>query len=228
MLDDPFLTLLKSGPEAAAPAHAILLGLFAGTMLVAGIAKLRSLPAFGQAVQRYGLMPLVLVGPTARLVATLETSVGVGLIAAPAMVSTLLSLTIGLLAIFTAAIGVNLLRGRSFDCGCGVTDSPIAWPHIARNFVLASIAAWALMTMPLEAESWMATPIVSASAILTAGVLAYRRTWNDLPAKPREQLNHLAALLAAEAGNQHEASPSGPFPIAHPPTNAQAQLGGHP
>ena len=37
----------------------------------------------------------------------------------------------GLLGAFTAAIGINLVRGRTFECGCaGASPSHISWGHV--------------------------------------------------------------------------------------------------
>jgi hypothetical protein len=49
-----------------------------------------------------------------------------------------------LLAIYAAAIGINLGRGRrDIDCGCAFSGhgrSPIGWWMLARNAVLAAVA----------------------------------------------------------------------------------------
>jgi hypothetical protein len=56
-------------------------------------------------------------------------------------------LAIGLLTVYAAAIALNLLRGRTYiDCGCGGATRPLAWSLVARNAILAGIAALVLLS----------------------------------------------------------------------------------
>ncbi len=46
-----------------------------------------------------------------------------------------------LFAVFVAAIGYNLIRGRQFDCGCGGAEKrPISWQLVLRDVALAACA----------------------------------------------------------------------------------------
>jgi hypothetical protein len=54
-------------------------------------------------------------------------------------------LALALLLLFTAAITLNLLRGRTnIDCGCGGESQRISYALVMRNLVLAAAAAGAL------------------------------------------------------------------------------------
>lgn len=84
--------------------------------------------------------------------------------------------TIGLLASYTLAIAVNLLRGRVFiDCGCGFGRSkggqPISTTLLFRNGLLMSIAA--LPLMPVTARVLHATDYVVAAAVLVLSLLLF-------------------------------------------------------
>ncbi|KQW76042.1 hypothetical protein ASC89_24330 [Devosia sp. Root413D1] len=49
---------------------------------------------------------------------------------------------IGLYLLYATAIGLNVARGRDrVECGCGGAVQPLSWTLVARNFVLAAIAA---------------------------------------------------------------------------------------
>ncbi len=90
-------------------------------LLLAGAAwhKLTDAARFRGILAAYRLLPAVLVAPAAWLFATLE----IGLAAAWAIGWNPLATaaaTAALLGVYTLAIGLNLLRGRTYiDCGCG-------------------------------------------------------------------------------------------------------------
>lgn len=52
----------------------------------------------------------------------------------------------GLLLVYAAAMGINLVRGRrEIDCGCGGPPEPLGWGQVLRNLALtASLAPIAL------------------------------------------------------------------------------------
>jgi thiol-disulfide isomerase/thioredoxin len=107
---------------------------------VAGIAKLRDRKQFRMAVAGFGV-PGRLVGPVASVLPPAEIAIAVLLLtplAVPAAVA-----AFALLAAFTAAIGVNLARGRAPECRCfgQVKSAPIGAATLARNVALAGLAA---------------------------------------------------------------------------------------
>lgn len=110
-------------------------------LLVGGIGKLANLREFRKLVEAYDLLPRSALRPFSLALPVCEVAVG-----SAVLVNRLRSaaglLAAGLFAIFTAAIVVNLLRGRrELPCGCfGSKSRPISWQLAARNFVLLGLA----------------------------------------------------------------------------------------
>jgi hypothetical protein len=114
-----------------------------GTIFLwSGTSKLADLGEFADAIALYRLIPRVTAGAAARLVAWFEAALGTALLVGLG-VSWASRLGIGLLAIFTVAIGINLVRGRRIPCGCRRHSSePIQIKHILRNSVAVLALAY--------------------------------------------------------------------------------------
>jgi uncharacterized membrane protein YphA (DoxX/SURF4 family) len=126
-------------------AAAILLVLrfiIAGIFIRAGAIKLASLKEFRLAVTNYEIVPANLAGAAAVIVAAVEVIAGLLLLLGvlPGVVAAVLA---ALLVCFSAAITVNLARGRVFDCGCDGSTTPqtISWGHVRADLLLAAAAA---------------------------------------------------------------------------------------
>lgn len=87
--------------------------------LSAAMHKAGDLKRFEATLANYRVLPAILVPGTARLVPVIEAVVGAALLMPP--ISRMAAIAAALLlAAYTLAIGVNLLRGRrAIDCGCG-------------------------------------------------------------------------------------------------------------
>jgi len=112
-----------------------------GLLLLAGATKLVDRDGFRDAVAEYKILPAALERPFALAVPLLETALGVLLLlglgtAFAAALATPLFLSFGL------AIGVNLSRGRDFNCHCfgAVQSEQIGWPALVRSLALALAA----------------------------------------------------------------------------------------
>ena len=121
---------------------ALLSGAFALLFLGAALHKWRDLAGFAEAFRAYGVLPAAW-GWMARLLPVLELLVGAGLLAAATRA---LAATGGavLLAVYAAAIAVNLSRGRrDLSCGCGGPNDkrPISPWMVWRNLALAALLA---------------------------------------------------------------------------------------
>lgn len=120
----------------------LLLRLVLGALLLlAGVTKLAGRAAFREAVAEYQLLPSRLEGPFATALPVLETTLGALLLlglgtAFAAALAAPLFLSFGL------AIGVNLLRGREFDCHCfgALQSEGIGWPAFVRSLALGGAA----------------------------------------------------------------------------------------
>ena len=124
--------------------HASLSLLFAGAL----IHKVRDWPRFVAIVEDYEIGPRALARPLACAVAAAEAgaaiALGMGLRVAPVL---------GLLLIvaYSAAIGVNLARGRSeIDCGCGGPGGQRIGPGLLVRNAMLAIAALAALVPPAD------------------------------------------------------------------------------
>lgn len=110
-------------------------------LLLAGVTKLLDRAAFRQAVTEYEVLPLALVSPFAALVPLLEVSTGALLLLGLATTAAA-AIAVPLFLSFVIAIGLNIARGRHFNCHCfgSVQSDPIGWPALLRSAAL-TIAA---------------------------------------------------------------------------------------
>ena len=120
----------------------IVLGL---VFLAAGILKIVDPLAFAVSIARLRIAPMAVVGPVAILLPWIEVVAAVALLI-PGYRDPALKLLTGMLVLFTAILGIGLLRGAS-SCGCfGKADSLLnrADVALARNVVLIALAAFAM------------------------------------------------------------------------------------
>ena len=131
------MDLLELGCRAA------LLVVFA--LAIAGKMRGRaSWEAFVQTVGAFGLPSSWPRAPAAAAIVGMEAAATACLIAAPSLGY---ALSLGLLAIFTAVLGLALRRGQRTPCRCfGASERPIGPAHVARNVALLAVAAAGLVT----------------------------------------------------------------------------------
>lgn len=148
--------------------HALLRGGLALVLAGAALHKLRDLHAFRVALGDYQLVPWALTGVVAPALVAAELGAA-ALLLSPAARPLGFAAAAGLLAVYSAAIAVNLLRGRrDIDCGCfgPALHVGLGGGLLARNAVLLAAAAAGLApvsTRPLEA----------LDAATVAGALAF-------------------------------------------------------
>jgi hypothetical protein len=127
----------------AVVAHALQAALSV-LLLVGASAKLRDLSLFRAHMENYQLLPEPLVPPAAAMLALWELACGLALLLAPDLLITRVAAS-ALLLLVTAAVAVNLLRGRAdIDCGCaGLSGSSgtsgeqrLSWALVLRNALL--------------------------------------------------------------------------------------------
>ncbi len=110
--------------------------------VIAASHKLRDWSEFRQVVRNYDLLPDALVALSAGILTVLELGAAV-LILVTATRPVGAAVSSGLLAVYAAAMAINLLRGRvNLDCGClgAGRRQPIRWWMVARNLALAVVA----------------------------------------------------------------------------------------
>lgn len=122
----------------------ILIGLL---FLTSGIAKALDLTRFTASVAEYKLIPSNMSAPIAYALVSLELTTGVLLLVG--LFTTIATLiAIMLLAVFSTAVAMNLLRGRTqIDCGClgGLSEQYLSWSIVARNVAVALLASATLI-----------------------------------------------------------------------------------
>ena len=144
--------------------------------LLAAVHKFATAQQFRVILEEYRVMPRVLAGPVARIVPLLEVVLSVGWFAAyrPELIAVS---SAALLAVYTSAIGINLLRGRiHIGCGCGVAgssdgDQQLSSALILRNTILILIALVAVI--PTTARSFGVIDYVTLGSTLLASALLY-------------------------------------------------------
>jgi uncharacterized membrane protein YphA (DoxX/SURF4 family) len=171
--------------EAAAVIGRVLLGTI---FLLAGVRKLRARADFELALRRYELLPVGWPRRVSRSLPVTEVIVG-SLLLAGAATRVVAAVDAGLLLFFSAAIAVNLLRGRTFDCGCSVSVAPqrISWGLVFRNGCFAATALLVAEFTPrvfgidalvygergkLTASAVQALMVATAAAVPTVALLA--------------------------------------------------------
>ncbi|MGH9064945.1 MAG: MauE/DoxX family redox-associated membrane protein [Acidimicrobiales bacterium] len=119
--------------------------------LHAGLVKVILRGEFRLAVRNYRLVPERLLSVVVIGLPLIEAACGL-LLAVGVETGPVAALILLLLATFVGAISVNLLRGRTFSCGCSGRSSPnITWRHVIANSVLAIMAvvvsAWGMQPL---------------------------------------------------------------------------------
>ena len=136
--------------------------------VLAGLHKCRAPAEFAATLENYKILPGGLARQGVYLVPVAEIMTGAALLV-PATARLAAFSAGGLLCIYIAAIGINLLRGRrNIDCGCGgpAQKQTISEWMIVRNGLLlglAFIAASHTLPRPLLWLDWLT--IIPAAAM---------------------------------------------------------------
>jgi methylamine dehydrogenase accessory protein MauD len=150
--------------------------LLAAVFVVAGVAKLADREGSRRAVADFGV-PGALAAPLGVLLPLAELAVAAALIPTSTAIWGAVGALV-LLLLFVAGIGANLARGRRPDCHCfgQLHSSPAGWSTLARNGVLAAIAAF-VVWQGLEGEvgpsviGWLGTLSTTQLLIVVGGTV---------------------------------------------------------
>jgi hypothetical protein len=144
----------------------IICWLLAAIFAVALRHKIVAWQRFKASFTAYRIVPEALVSVVAGLLVVTES---VTLVALLWLQPLGLLLGGGLLAIYAAAIGINVARGRrQIDCGCGDEPTPVSLILVARNAVLICLAFTAYTLQPALQELTLWAAVVALSAALVA------------------------------------------------------------
>lgn len=123
-----------------------VLRIFCGILfLYSGFFKVLDLENFGKITMMYDILPLVFIPYTAIIVPVLELALG-ALFLFGYKIRAASFITIILMLMFMVFIGINIARGKTFDCGCfelsqfGIKEE-IGFPLLARDAVIIVFAA---------------------------------------------------------------------------------------
>jgi hypothetical protein len=137
---------------------------------LAAFHAMREWAVFGGIVEQYRIVPRWLAMIFARSLPPLQLAAAAALML-PETCRAGATLGLGLMAMFTAAVAVNLSRGRvSIDCGCGgASGQKLSMGLVLRNLVVMSGLALAL-DAPLEGvvDGVTTIGVICASLALTA------------------------------------------------------------
>jgi peroxiredoxin/uncharacterized membrane protein YphA (DoxX/SURF4 family) len=127
--------------------------LLACTFVVAGLAKIADRPGFRQTLLDFGL-PSAFVLPFGIILPCIEIAVAAALLSTVWAWWGALGALI-LLLLFIAAMSFNLLQGHAPDCRCfgQITATPIGWPALIRNVLLAAAAGFILWSGRINVNS---------------------------------------------------------------------------
>ena len=167
---------------AASVAGRVCVGL---VFLLAAAQKASHWRILSGVIANYRLLPRQMVAPAASLLPPVEMIAAILLLSALVMPWAALA-SIALLAVFAAAMALNLLRGRgAIDCGCGQSflAQRLAWTLVARNAVLAALL---LPSLVLTGPVSLSTLLTGAGAGL-AFFLLYL-LFNTISALPRPEV----------------------------------------
>ena len=116
--------------------------------LLASVPKIREPHEFAIAVFRYQLLPDVWINLMAIFLPWIELVAAIAILI-PRTSAAAAAIFFGLLAVFTAAISIDLVRGIDISCGCFTLDAdagPIGWREVVRDvgfLALAGFVLWA-------------------------------------------------------------------------------------
>ena len=114
-------------------------------LLMAAVHKLSEFSRFRAVLTEYRVMPAFIVPVVAAVLPAVEIGLGLGWLFAANTAGPALA-TAALLALYSAGIAGNLLRGRvHISCGCGFgkstgAEDALSWGLVMRNAVLLSAA----------------------------------------------------------------------------------------
>ncbi|MFG2760162.1 MauE/DoxX family redox-associated membrane protein [Streptomyces wuyuanensis] len=139
----------------------------AAIFTIAAVAKLTDRRALPQAIVDFGL-PARTATPLGALLVVCEFAVALALAVRPWARGGALGALV-LLAAFSAAIALNVSRGRTPACRCfgGVHTAPVGWSTVARNALLATLAAFVALGGRFP---WLFAGLAAATALAWLGL----------------------------------------------------------
>ena len=148
-----------------------------GMFLFAAYHKLVDGPQFRVTLLEYQLLPESTVGAVSRIVPIIEILLGGSWLVGWYAQGLTAAGSAALLSVYTFAIGINILRGRThFDCGCGYagkgdSEQFLSGGLVIRNLLL--IVAALVTTLPATSRALGAGDYLTLVAALVAIALLF-------------------------------------------------------
>ena len=120
--------------------------ILAAVFLLASVPKIITPHEFALAVFRYQLLPDTAINLTAIFLPWIELVAALAILV-PRTSAAAAAILLALLAVFTAAISIDLVRGIDISCGCFTLDAdagPIGWWEVVRDLVFLVVAGFVL------------------------------------------------------------------------------------
>lgn len=119
-------------------------------LLPSGLGKLSDLADFTAGVRAYRILPNRLVPVLSQLLPWIEITLALALLLGVLVPIAAVAVSM-LVACFTIAVVINLMRGREINCQChGVAGSrTISWGTVARNMPLIGLSLWLGIATPV-------------------------------------------------------------------------------
>jgi hypothetical protein len=114
-------------------------------------------------------VPDALALPVAVVLAASETAITAALLA-PLAARFAGAAAGALLAIYSAAIAINLARGRAIDCGCSARPQPLSRGLLARNALLAAGAVLTALPTAPRVLVWVDALSIAAAALALSAI----------------------------------------------------------
>jgi hypothetical protein len=131
--------------------------------------KLRDPAGFRDALGAYALLPEATLAPSVAALIAAEAAITIGCLLPASAAAACLAGAL-LLALYSAAIGINLVRGRrAIDCGCGGPGGsrPLRADLVARNGGVAALLCVAALAPGPRTLVWIdAATVAGAIAML--------------------------------------------------------------
>ena len=139
---------------------------------MAGVHKLRAPLETQQLIEQYQVMPRSLAAPARWMIPSIESAVALGLVFPGTRMMAAVAGAF-LLAVYAAAMTINLYRGRrDLDCGCSIGGTPQVVTEflVVRNVLLA--ACLLVVTLPVSGRVLGAMDgFTLGASVLAAGIL---------------------------------------------------------
>ncbi len=161
--------MLAMDPSVALSLAIALAAIFAWS----GTTKLRDVEMFEAALANYRLLPHAMEKSVARLVPLCEWACAGGLLCSSTRTFAAIGLVL-LLCLFTGAIAINLMRGRTnIDCGCfgPALRQDLSASLLLRNAVLILLAALVAIPAGARQVQWIDWATIGFGA--ATGVVLY-------------------------------------------------------